>query len=257
MNECDKIKNTLSKTFSNTHTASILKHYSEAILKYRQSDWENSLLKSGKFIESVIKTLFIYTGGTLPPARQFKVYNIVQQLNQSSGFDDTIRLTIPRLCVFVYDIVSNRGTRHDSADFDPNKMDASVTLPAISWILAEMIRFSDQVSPNNDDVMNLMESIIEKKDPIFENIDGKTYINQKGLSPKEVGILLLYASYPNRLIRKNLMEAIKRHGSFTDNSIAVALTNIKDIVDEDEKNGWKLREIGRQKAVRILDTLHS
>ena len=252
------MKDILIKVFPPVHVTAFLKHFTEAVTKYQHEDWEGALSKSGKFVESLIKAIRVYTGGTLPPSRQFKVNNVVQQLGQlsSASYDDVLRLTIPRACTFIYDIVSNRGTRHDSEDFDPNKMDADVVMPMISWLLAEMLRFSDQSQPDNADVRALTEALMEKRHPIFETIDGRTYINHKGLSPKDLAILLLYAEYPNRTSRKDLSESIERHGGMTKNAIAIAASNIRDLVDDDGSGNWKLRELGRQKAIRIMNTLH-
>lgn len=97
---------------------------------------------------------------------------------------------------------------------------------------------------------------MEKRHPLFESIDGRIYVNHKGLSPKNIAILLLYSRYPKRMSRKELTESIERHGGTTKNAIAIALTNIKDLIDDDGSGNWKLRELGRQKAARILSTLH-
>jgi len=252
MTEEQHIKNILTSVFPTTHISSTLKYYKEAVEKYQQEDWEGALLKGGKFVESVLKALYVHTGHSLPPIRQFKVGQIVQQLGQSNNIhDDALRLTIPRSCTFIFDIVSNRGTRHDSDEFDPNKMDASVILPLVSWILSELIRFAGQVSNGNDDVMDLTERLMEKKYPLFEAIDGKIYVDRKGIDPKDTGLLLLYAIYPERITRKDLSEAIARHDNFKKNAIDVALTRIKYLVD-DGHDGWKLRGIGRQEATKLL-----
>ncbi|NTW13624.1 MAG: winged helix-turn-helix domain-containing protein [Candidatus Moranbacteria bacterium] len=258
MTETQAMKDILIKVFPPVHVTALLNHFTEAITKFQQEDWEGALAKSSKFVESFLKAIRVYTGGTLPPSRQFKVNNIVNELCQLSGssYDDVLRLTMPRACTFVYDIVSNRGTRHDSEDFDPNKMDADVVMPIISWLLAEMLRFSNQTQPDNADVMALTESLMEKRHPIFETIDGRTYINHKGLSPKDLAILLLYAKYPNRLSRKELSESVERHGGMTKNAVNIALSNIRDLVDDDGSGNWKLRELGRQKAARMMNTLH-
>jgi len=258
MTEDQTMKDVLNQVFPLIHVTSSLKHFTDAVTKYQQEDWEGALAKSGKFIESVLKALCIYTGGSLPLSRQFKVSNAVHQLSQLGGasFDDLIRLTIPRCCTFTYDIVSNRGARHDSDDFDPNKMDADVVVSMISWVLAAMLRFASQTHPDNADVQALVEGLMEKRHPIFETIDGRTYINHKGLSTKDLALLLLYASYPNRISKKNLSASIERHGNMTKNAIAVALSNVKDLIDDDGSGNWKLRELGRQKAVRIMNSLH-
>ena len=141
------VKNLLAIQFTAKHVDATVSHYLEAVKEYQRGNWEISLLKSGKFIEAVAKALHIHCGQTLPPARQFSAGTILRALSQLSGFDDVVRILIPRAGTFVYDIVSNRGARHDPDQIDPNKMDATVVISVISWMLAEMVRFAAQNSP--------------------------------------------------------------------------------------------------------------
>ena len=128
--EWDNIENLLTGTFDARHTKSLIKHFFEMTEKFQEGEWETAITKSGKFIEAVLKSLHVHTGGQLPPTRQFKVENIITALqNLSSVIDDSVRITIPRAGRFVYDIASNRGARHDGdGEIDPNRMDATATL---------------------------------------------------------------------------------------------------------------------------------
>lgn len=245
-----EIESILTAQFPLKHVTAALAHYLGAVEKYQSSDWEAALLKSGKFIEATLKALLIHCGLSVPPAKRFKVSNSVRNLEQaSSTYDETVRLLIPRGCSFLYDITSNRGARHDPDKIDPNKMDASIAIPLISWILAEMIRFaSGNGTPG--EIGEQIESLIEKKYPHIENIEGRLYINIRGLSPRELGLLLLDAHYPGRISRAELAASMLRHGA-EKNSTAIALTRLKNLVD-DVNGNWKLRGIGRQEAEEIL-----
>ncbi|MES2059697.1 MAG: hypothetical protein V4438_01565 [Patescibacteria group bacterium] len=229
---------------------STINHYKEMVSAYQAGDWESSLIKAGKFVEAVTKALYLHCGKALPPARQFKVGTILRALEQLTGHDDTVRLLIPRAGIFVYDIVSNRGARHDPDQIDPNKMDAAAVLPIASWILAEMIRFAAKGSSTPEETFRITELLCEKKYPYIEDIDGRLYVNIRDLNPRELGLLLLNAHYPNRISRSDLSAAIQRHGH-RGNKVDVALTRLKSVVDDSE-DFWKLRANGREEAERIL-----
>jgi hypothetical protein len=256
MRPAHQIKAILVKSFSDRHVSATLKHFSEAVEKYQEGNWEVSLSKIGKFVEAVLKALWIYCGQTLPPARNFKAGQIIRNLGNlsSSQYSDSVRLLVPRGCAFVYDITSNRGARHDPDEIDPNKMDASVALSSASWILSEMLRLADSSSSNPEMTAEIVEALIEKKYPFLENIDGRTYVNIAGLSAKDIGLLLLNAFYPGRISRTELIGLIKRHG-FTKGAAAVSVTRLQQFVDDDGTGAWKLRGLGRQAASALLSNL--
>jgi hypothetical protein len=247
-----QVKSILVTKFPSVYVTAALKHFSEAVGKYQRGDWEGSLLKIGKFVEAVTKCLYIYCGQSLPPTRRFKVGVIVKNLEQLGNYDDTVRILIPKACVFIYDIANNRGARHDPEGIDPNKMDASVAIPIVSWVLAELVRFADGKADLKV-AMLLVEGLSTKKYPYFEDIDGRTYINLKGLSARDVGLLILNAIYPKRITREQLIDMIHRH-NFSKNSARVATQRLKGSVDDDNDN-WKLRGIGLQEAEKMLGAM--
>lgn len=246
------IKQLLYKKFPQLHVNAALKHLFDATKKYQKSDWEVSTLKIGKFVEAALKMIYVHCGQILPPSRRFSVASIVINLGKLSGFSDTLRLLIPRACVFIYDIASNRGARHDPDEINPNKMDASIALSTASWILAELLRFSDSASSTPESTIDLVEGLVEKKYPYFENIDGRTYINFRNLSPRDAALLILNVNYPKRMSREDLKSHLERH-DYDNKQISNALTRLKGLIDDE--NGWKLRGLGREEADRILTEL--
>lgn len=248
----DQIANLL-QIFPRKHVEALLRHFSESVTEFENGEWETCILKAGKFVEAAIKALSAHAGLTLPNARQFKVSKFVTQLGQhdATKLDDSIRLLIPRNCVFVYDIASNRGSRHDPDDIDPNKMDAIAVAQNISWILAEMIRLSHKGALKPDDAADVVDGLMEKRYPDIEEIDGRFYVGRDGLSAPDIALLVLERKYPARLSREELLATLLRHHGVKKNNAQVAMTRIKKFTDDDGQGNLKLRANGRQKAASI------
>src|SRR5690348_12500852 len=136
MADVSDVERLLQPTFASRHVKAALTHFVAMTTEFQQGSWEEAISKGGKFIEAVLKALYVHVGKTLPPARQFKADTVMNDLGQlgAATFDDTIRLTIPRAARFVYDIASNRGARHDPGEVDANEMDARVVTSNNAWI---------------------------------------------------------------------------------------------------------------------------
>ncbi|MEK7621621.1 MAG: hypothetical protein AAB415_00400 [Patescibacteria group bacterium] len=247
-----EIRSILITVFSAKQVDSLLKYFLDGAKKYRSGDWEGVGIKAGKFVEAVVKCLMIYCGQSVPAARKFKAGVALKNLETlNSSYSEVVRIVIPKSCLFLYEIASNRGGRHDADDVDANEMDAKAVIPLMSWVVAEIVRFSNAETTTPADISALIESLSEKIYPSFEEIDGRPYINFDRLSAPEIGLLLLYFKYPHRIERQVLVDAIKRHGP-KKNAAEVAAHRLKSLVDDD--NGvWKLRGLGRQKAETFLN----
>lgn len=251
MNEKNRIKNILSNHFGNKHIEAAFNHYLALIEKFQEGEWEQSLLKSGKFVEAILKSIAVYCRQPLPSPKDFKVPRITLIIEQQKAtLDDSLRLTIPRACIFIYEIASNRGARHDPQEIDPNKMDATIATSVSSWIIAELVRFAEKGKFSPDIAADLVESLIEKQFPYFEDIDGRVYVNLEKLSAPDIGLLILYRIYPKRMSRNELIKQISRHGQ-KEATARKAVERIGKYFD-DLNGELKIRGIGRQKARLLL-----
>jgi len=252
----DQIKNMLGQKFEVKRVNSVIGHFISCIQKFEDGDWETSLAKAGKFIEAVIKLLWIYAGKELPTKqKEFKAtifaQKIIDQIDTATISDDGIRLQIPRASIFVYDITSNRGGRHDSDEVDANEMDSSTVLPMCSWILAELFRFSAINLMRIEEAKKIINSLTERRYPIFEEIDGRVYVdNKKFKSAPECSLLILYKIYPKRISRDTLINFLKRHGF---KQSAIKLERLSSYLDVDGNDNILLRATGRRKAEEILN----
>src|SRR5579863_771234 len=246
----------LEKKFDRERVTALLGHFDLMLEKFVNGDDEGVLVKAGKFVEAATKALMIYGGKQLPPPRKFKAGVELRALEQlpATGYSDTIRFAIPKACLYAYEIASNRGGRHDSSDIDANPMDARVVVPILSWVLAEMVRYSSG-TPDTTEAMSIIDELTKKRYPYFEEIDGRTYLNLRNASAPNVALLLLYRAYPKRVNRSDLIAAIRRHGHKA-HAAEVAVSRISDEVDE-FAGALKLRVNGVQKAEDTLKKLIS
>ncbi|MGC2224572.1 MAG: hypothetical protein WA624_20570 [Methylocella sp.] len=254
MKAAEQVKTLLIKKFDGKHVTSALQHFSDAIEKYIAGDWAGVGITAGKFVEAVTKALMVYGGQTISNPRKFSAGAELRKLENTlpTTVADAIRMVIPKACLFAYEIASNRGGRHDAHEVDANELDARTVIPAISWVLAEMIRFS----ASGGDVAAaavMVEELTKKRYPYLEDIDGRRYINIKSLNPREIGLLLLYSAYPERILRQGLVDLVVRHGT-KKATAKTAVQRLKNVVDEDV-SGWKLRGIGREEAESLLARL--
>ncbi len=247
------VETILVSTFKRNYVHSVLNHYTKAVEGFVCRNWDSALTNAGKFVEASLKVLCSFTGSEVPGGPKFKVDKAIVSLEQTNADTDrSVRLTIPRACRFLFDIVSNRGARHDSDEFTPSKADASVVLPTISWILAEMLRLASRNVSDSGKVEELIDQITAKKNPIYETIDGRTYVNHPGLSLNKIAMLLLYKAYPRRILRRDLAEQLKLNNSSSKKpAIRMALTRLKDIVDEND-SGMVIRQNGREQAETLI-----
>ena len=131
----------LCDLFAPKHVKSALEHYTQQVTEFVASEWEKSSGKGGKFIEAVLKAIWVLAGETVP-GRHFGAGKIIDQLEHKkypAVPSDRLHLTVPRACRVIYEISSNRGARHDPNEIDPNQMDATVVMATSQWILAELV----------------------------------------------------------------------------------------------------------------------
>jgi hypothetical protein len=249
------IKALLVTKFPAKHVESCLKHFADLQEKFVEEKWDAVALKAGKFVEAVTKALLVHCAKTVPAARDFKAGNELRSLEQipKTAFSDTVRIVIPKACVFIYEVVNNRGGRHDPGEIDANPMDATAIVPLASWVLAEMVRYCD--GRDTGAAVDLITELTQKIYPYFEEIDGRAYVNVRNLAGPDYALLLLYSQYPKRMSRRDLVQSITRHG-VKEAAASMAVSRMNDLIDGDD-TGLLLRGLGRQRAEELLRRLRA
>jgi hypothetical protein len=242
----------LTPVFPAKHVKAALTHFDNAVNDFAQGDWEDSVAKTGKFVEAMLKAVAIHCSVKFESGRKFKADTVMTGLSQlpHGSHDDSLRLLIPRACRVVYDIASNRGARHDPDEIDPNAMDANIALPASAWILAEAIRYAQKGAIDPSQARDLVESLVEKRYPVVEEVDGRVYLHAKRKSAVDVGLVVLARRHPRRVQKGELIESIKRNG-FTQKNASVATGRLAKFVDDDV-NGLRLLAPGLKRAEQVI-----
>lgn len=243
----------LAPKFPKKNIGAALNHFAAMGTMFQAGEWESCSAKAGKFVEAALKGLGTHAGLTVPSGRHFKADSVMTALGNLAGgsFDDSVRLTIPRACRFVYDIASNRGARHDPDEVNPNEMDASAVVSTCSWILAEMIRFAQKGALDTTQAREIVESLAARRYPLIEDVDGRVYFHHPNTSAPDVALLALAYRYPKRIAVDELITVVKRHG-FKANNAQVAVHRTKRYVDDDGDGNWKLLSPGLKRAEEIM-----
>lgn len=250
------ISELLKDKFASTKNVdALVAHFQGTVDAFQKRQWEPALTKAGKFVEAVLKALWAHVGNIVPKSKDFKVDTIIRDLGNlnSTAAEDTIRLTIPRACRFIYEIASNRGARHDPDEVNPNEMDANAVVALCSWVLAEMVRFSQKGAIDLTRASELVAAMTQKKFPVVEEIDGRVYFHLKGLSAREVALLTLWRAHPGRRSAEELIKAARRHGSSRANA-KLGISRLKHVTDDDGAGNLKLLTPGILEAEHLIST---
>ena len=244
----------LTPAFPKKHVGPAHRHFVKMISDYQIGKWEESISKAGKFIEATLKALGVHAGISVPSGRHFKADKIINDLGQqpTASFSDTIRITIPRACRFIYDIASNRGARHDPDEVDPNEMDATVAVMTSSWILAEMIRYAQKEAVDLNKAGELIRSLVVRRYPLIEEVEGRVYFHHRQKSAPDVALLALAYHHPKRISKGELVATIQRH-NFKRANAEQAIRRIRMYVDEDDEGQLRLLAPGLKRAENIME----
>jgi len=225
-------------------------HFQAAVAEFQKRNWDDATAKTGKFVEAVMKGLANHAGVAVPKGRRFSVDGHINALAASSA-DDTVRLTIPRACRFIYEVASNRGARHDPDEVDPSEMDATVSVNLSAWVMAELLRYA-QRGRDLAQAGALVGSLIQRRYPFVEEVDGRVYFHIRDSSAREIALLTLWHKHPQRVPRAEVIEAVTRHG-FTQNNAKVAVARLRATVDDDGRGNLRLLAPGLREAEGLIE----
>jgi hypothetical protein len=231
------------------HVDAAVKHFVRMVQDYQQSEWDDANAKAGKFVEAVLKALVTEAGETPASGKAFKAGTILDTIDKKTALPDSLRLTIPRACRFAYEIASNRGARHDADEIEANEMDARAVIALCSWILAEMVSYS-QKGMDLDETKEAVDGLMRRKYPFMEEVDGRVYWDIAN-SAREAALLILYGVYPKRMPEESLARQVARHG-YRQNNANVAVQRIRTRVDNDGHGNLKLRNLGVREAEELI-----
>ena len=161
---------------------------------YREGRWKPAELDGGRLCEVVYSILKGQVDGAMPvstlPVTNFP--QLCRDLEKATGCPQSIRITIPRMLIALYELRNNRGVGHVSGEVDPNHMDAFVVLAMSKWLVADVVRFFHHVDTAT--ATALVEALLERDTPLVWEVNGTKRVLNTALGLKDRTLLLLHAT---------------------------------------------------------------
>jgi hypothetical protein len=200
----DTIIKNLSTAIDPKVVVAIVDTYESMVSSFRRGDLDGCLTSSGKFVEHALRAVEYIRTGNAPPEIKTPAAT-VRQIENDVILSDSLRFLIPRVAwAMVYEIRSKRGAVHVK-EIDPRHIDASLSVQAASWVIAEFLRLYH--SGDERGVAEAMTELMRGDIPFVETFGGERVVTQK--VPCNVELLLLLAGAKDGMDRKALGQSSK------------------------------------------------
>jgi hypothetical protein len=176
----------------------LIECHRKIVRNYVERRWEPAELNGGKLCEVVYTILDGATSGTFAPLA-FKPTNMVDACraletrapDPNRIGDRSLRILIPRLLPFLYEIRNNRGVGHVGSEVDPNHEDAEAVLSMANWVMAELVRIFHSVSLA--EAQAAVDSLVQKRSPLIWEVEGTKRVLDPAMKKTDQTLLLLYS----------------------------------------------------------------
>ncbi len=246
----EKIIDLLSKKIDKTLTVDLINSYESIKNEYVIGNYDNTLSKSGKFVENVFRVLnFIKNNSILKEIKQNQINDLTKDLLNADGsiFPESIRILIPIIAnSLIYQPRSKLGAVHVKP-ISPDYIDAKLCVGAADWIIAELLRLYHE--RNTDEVIKLINNVVKEYLPVIQKIGEEKFVTIKTTCKIEI-LLHLYDS-ENGLTRKEIGEAIKNHSAPRITEAIKSMVKDKDIFFTKEKK-YVISERSKKEIAKIF-----
>ena len=180
------------------------------VTNYRLRKWEPSELKVGKLCEVVYAILKGMVDSTYPtklPKKPRSMERACHDLADApTTFPRSVRQTMPRVVVALYEIRNDRGVGHSGGDVDPNHMDATMVLSGAKWLVAELVRLLHDVDTAT--ATQVVDAMVERTVPGIWTDGNVRRVLAQGLTMKQQTLLLAYGQ-PTPVLETDLARWIE------------------------------------------------
>jgi hypothetical protein len=191
------VKSILKADYPAEVVDALLAAYREIEQNYFLRKWKASELDAGHFVEAARRMLEHALFGTSTPIGQnLPTFNesALKKYEAGTG-DDALRILIPRILWSVYGIRNKRGVGH-VGPVSPNKMDSTLILADVKWVLAEFVRHASGLSVA--ETQKQVDEIIERRlDVLWKHGDVTRVLDPK-IATRDQVLLLLYDTSPQQ-----------------------------------------------------------
>lgn len=173
----------------------LVEEFAKITRNYRERRWEAAELDTGRFCEIVYTILKGHTDGDVYPdsaSKPAKFDQACRGLESSTAFSDSVRMSIPRVLIGLYDFRNRRGVGHVGGDVNANHMDATYALHGAQWVMAELVRVFHDADIGAAQTM--VDALVDRTLPAIWEVNGIKRVLATSLSLEDKTLLLLYAS---------------------------------------------------------------
>lgn len=179
-------------------TEELLACYRNIVQNYVESRWEPAELNGGKFCEVVYTILDGAISGAFS-AKASKPANMMDACRalESRPADSTrvgdrsLRILIPRLLPYLYEIRNNRGVGHVGGDVNPNQADSEAVLAAATWIMAELGRIFHGTTLSEAQIA--VDLLVQRRHPLVWTNGSIKRVLDPSMKKADQTLLLLYS----------------------------------------------------------------
>ena len=180
----------------------LLKEYAGIITAFREGKWKAAELDGGRFCEVSLAVLSANTSGNWPSNIPGKPNNFKQACLDlenlpSARHPRSVRITIPRCLIWLYEVRNNRNVGHVGGEVDANEMDAAAVVACAKWVMAEFVRLFHSVTV--DDAQKMVDAIVERTTPLVWEVAGIRKVLDPRLTAKEKVLAVLYSCHPDKM----------------------------------------------------------
>lgn len=199
----DELPDDLDKTL----IRDLFQEYKEIKISFHIQNYELTLTKLGKFVETTFQLLSTVAFSETPT--QPKLNELSKKLENIPGANQpvAVRVLIPRVCLMLYAIRSKRGAVHKNHETSTGYIDSQLALAGCNWIISELLRIYLKREPT--EVQRIIDSISKIPHSLIEEIDGDVIILEPKMSLKEQVLILLHHEYPSPIPNNVIRSRIK------------------------------------------------
>ncbi|WP_100490728.1 hypothetical protein [Mycobacteroides abscessus] len=188
-------RNKALATLPQTLRDELFDEFDKITRNYRGGRWEASELDGGRFSEIVYSILKGYGSGNYPssaskPSNMKASCEALEQIG--AQFPRSVRITIPRILVPLYEVRNNRGVGHIGGDVNSNHMDAEFVLHSAQWVMAELVRIFHGLTV--DEATAAVDALVERTAPTIWKIGDKKRVLRTELPLADKALLLVYST---------------------------------------------------------------
>ena len=230
----------------------LINEYNEIHHQFVLNKWTPSELHGGRFCEVVYCVLEGYHSERYPrEIRKPKSFRSpCKSQKHCKRCPRSFKVLIPQLLPLLYEFRNHRDVGHVGGDVDANRMDSTMVISTVNWIMCELIRVLHRIS--TDGAQQMVDSLTERRTPLVWDVDerSKTVLDTS-MNVRQQIILLLH-THNDPITEDQLYSWVDYQNRSRFNSIVEDLRKQKLVFYHIEDDVLRITPVGNQCAEKLI-----